>query len=302
MIISNPIYKELIKLNLIKKKNLLILNNFTRDKKIKVLQDKISKVIFLEKYTTDINYYSALKKDSIKRKNKIYDLTKLNNKNFIKSVKLDDEKRRFKEFKRLIMGKKILDFGCGFGGFLQLSYKTAKKTCGIELRKDCVSFIKKNLKKINVQNNINNFDNNFDLITMFHVLEHIPFQIRTLKNLKKKIKKNGKILIEVPSAQDFLLQFKNLKEFKNFTFWSEHLILHTEQSLRKILNKSGFKKIQIKYYQRYNLANHLGWFINRQPGGHDFFNKIFDKKILNSYQNYLIRNKKTDTLIAIAQA
>jgi len=78
------------------------------------------------------------------------------------------------------------------------------------------------------------------------------------------------------------------------------LILHTENSLRKILELSGFKKINIKYYQRYNFSNHLGWFIKRKPGGHNFYKNISDAKINKEYSDYLIRRKKTDTLIAVA--
>jgi SAM-dependent methyltransferase len=152
-------------------------------------------------------------------------------------------------------------------------------------------------RKIVVSDNLNNLNEKYDIITMFHVLEHIPYQVKTLKELKKKLTKNGKIIIEVPSAEDFLLK---LKEFKKFTFWSEHLILHTENSLRKILEVSGFKKINIKYYQRYNFSNHLGWFIKRMPGGHNSYKNISDAKINKEYSDYLIRRKSTDTLIAIA--
>ena len=88
---------------------------------------------------------------------------------------------------------------------------------------------------------------------MFHVLEHIPYQVETLKMLKSKLKTKGKIIIEVPHAEDFLILQDELKEFKNFTFWSEHLILHTYKSLRTILAKSGFKKINIQFYQRTEL-------------------------------------------------
>ena len=38
----------------------------------------------------------------------------------------------------------------------------------------------------------------------------------------------------------FLILQNNLKEFK-ILLWSEHLILHTQKSLRKILTKSGFR-------------------------------------------------------------
>ena len=44
--ISNPIFKDLIKFKLIKRNNLKVLFNRTRDKKIRVLQDKKSKIIF----------------------------------------------------------------------------------------------------------------------------------------------------------------------------------------------------------------------------------------------------------------
>jgi len=135
---------------------------------------------------------------------------------------------------------------------------------------------------------------------MFHVLEHIPYQVETLKILKSKLAVNGKIIIEVPSAQDFLLSFKKFEDYKKFIFWSGHLILHTENSLRKVLKASGFKKISINYYQRHNFSNHLGWFVERRPGGHNFFEEISDKEINQNYENYLIRNKKTDTLIAVA--
>ena len=83
--------------------------------------------------------------------------------------------------------------------------KNYKSLSGIELRKECINYIQKNIKKIDISDNINSFDKKFDIITMFHVLEHIPYQIETLKVLKSKLKNKGKIIIEVPHAEDFLI-------------------------------------------------------------------------------------------------
>ena len=58
---KNPIIDELKKLKLISDFNLNILSNKTRDKKIKVIKDHKTKIIFLEKYVTSNNYYSSLK-------------------------------------------------------------------------------------------------------------------------------------------------------------------------------------------------------------------------------------------------
>ena len=151
-----------------------------------------------------------------------------------------------------------------------------------------------------MKDNLSKFNKNFDVITLFHVLEHIPKQVEILKEIRKKIKKNGKIIIEVPSALDYLI-FIDLPAFKKFTFWSEHLILHTEKSLKKVLKASGFKKIRVNYLQIYGYANHLGWLLTKKPGGHEYFKEYVDKKFDLDYRNYLIRRKQTDTLIAIAE-
>ena len=297
--ITNPIFSELLKLKIINKKRIIKLSDSTRDKKIPVFQDTKSKVIFLGQYKRNHQYYKAIKyfdKDIIlEKKSKKITLIKTLQGNF-KAPIIEDDKRRVLQHNKFLKNKKILDFGCGWGGFLKKTVK-AKSLTGVELRKECIFYIKKNIKKIVVSDNLNNLNEKYDIITMFHVLEHIPYQVKTLKKLKKKLTKNGKIIIEVPSAEDFLLK---LKEFKKFTFWSEHLMLHTENSLRKILEVSGFKKINIKYYQRYNFSNHLGWFIKRMPGGHNSYKNISDAKINKEYSDYLIRRKSTDTLIAIA--
>ena len=301
---KNPIFNELIKLKLISKKNLITLSNKTRDKKIKVFKDLKTKIIFLEKYLTFGNYYPSLRyndddmKVTEKAKKKIANINTISGN--IKTPMIDDDYRRAHQFKKYLRNKDILDFGCGWGGFLR-NIKNYKSLSGVELRNECKNYINNNLKKINISDNIQTFERKFDIITMFHVLEHIPYQIETLKALKSKLKKKGKIIIEVPHAEDFLILQDELKEFKNFTFWSEHLILHTYKSLKTILIKSGFKKIKIEYYQRYNFSNHLFWFLKKKPGGHNFYKKIISNKLNLSYCENLKKLGQTDTLIAIAE-
>ena len=301
---KNPIFNELIKLKLISKKNLITLSNKTRDKKIKVLKDLKTKIIFLEKYLTFGNYYPSLRyndddmKVMEKSKKKIANINTISGN--IKTPMIDDDYRRAHQFKKYLRNKDTLDFGCGWGGFLK-NIKNYKSLSGVELRNECKNYINNNIKKIEISDNIQTFERKFDIITMFHVLEHIPYQIETLKALKSKLKKKGKIIIEVPHAEDFLILQDELKEFKNFTFWSEHLILHTYKSLKTILIKSGFKKIKIEYYQRYNFSNHLFWFLKKKPGGHNFYKKIISNKLNLSYCENLKKLGQTDTLIAIAE-
>ena len=131
MKISNPIYKELIKLKIINKSNLIKICNQTRDKKIPVYKDQKSKVIFLEKYITDTKYYEAVKYKDNSRKNKKRTIVNIKTlKGSIKTSKLDDDKRRVLQFKKLLRNKKILDFGCSWGGFLS-KLKNFKSATGV---------------------------------------------------------------------------------------------------------------------------------------------------------------------------
>ena len=119
----NPIFKELLKLQLITKTNLKILSNKTRDKKLKVIKDFKTKVIFLEKYITNNEYYSSLKykdgdrKFSNNSKIKTANVKTLNG-NFEIPI-LEDDYRRAEQFKKNLKNRDILDFGCGWGSFLR---------------------------------------------------------------------------------------------------------------------------------------------------------------------------------------
>ena len=284
----NPIIREFTKLGLINKKNLSHIGYANRGIRVKVLKDIKSNIYLLEKNKISENYYLNDGKFNSSQIRK-----------YLKTLH-ENEKRRLNQFKHILKGKKIIDFGCEFGGFLKL-VKKAKEKLGVELNENCIKYIKNKNKNIQVYKSIEEIEKKVDVITMFHVLEHLPYQVHFLKIMKNKLKKKGKLIIEVPSANDILLSLDELVSFKKFTFWHEHLVLHTIKSLKKILSKAKFKKVKIIEYQRYNLNNHLGWFLKKKPGGHTYFKNLVDKNTSNNYKNYLINNHKTDTLIAIAE-
>lgn len=192
----------------------------------------------------------------------------------------------------------LLDFGCGNGGLLKILKDKNKDitTVGVELNSDLVNYLNK--EGIPTYDTIQNIPHDsFDCIMLNHVFEHLDEPIETLKQIKQKMNQQTLLIIEVPHANDFLIRHYNCEAFKKFTFWSEHLILHTEESLLNLLNIVGFSKIKMTYYQRYNIFNHLHWLNKGEPGGHKKtpFN---DNDLINSYNDFLIRNKMSDTLIA----
>ncbi len=210
----------------------------------------------------------------------------------------DDDIRRYKQLSNLNYNS-LLDFGCGNGGLLKIikDNNCNAKIFGIELNSKLIEYL--NNENITTYDSIEKIpdDISFDCIMLNHVLEHLKEPIEILKNIKKKMNTKTLLIIEVPHANDILINDYNSSEFKKFTFWSEHLILHTEKSLMKLLSIVGFSKININYYQRYNIFNHLFWLSDGKPGGHKN-NNLHDEDLIKSYNNFLVKNKKTDTLIA----
>lgn len=213
----------------------------------------------------------------------------------------EDDQRRSTQFKDMIIGKEWLDVGTGLGGILDLFSPIALKTLAIEpqsVPRECL----KNLG-YEVYSDIKDVrDQSVQVVTLFHVLEHFTEPIETLRLIRKCLKPGGKIIVEVPHAKDFLMMTLNSEAFKAFTFWSEHLILHTRRSLAVFLEEAGFRNIVIDGFQRFSLANHLYWLAQGKPGGHVAWAHLETLELKNAYDELLKNMDQTDTLIAIAEA
>ncbi|MCH7401683.1 class I SAM-dependent methyltransferase [Belliella kenyensis] len=97
----------------------------------------------------------------------------------------------------------LLDYGCGTGYFLREAKENTWHVTGIEPNQDARTIAQK--FDINVYESLENLaDNqNFDVITLFHVLEHIHDLNATIENICKKLKQNGVIFIAVPNHQSY---------------------------------------------------------------------------------------------------
>ena len=106
----------------------------------------------------------------------------------------------------------------------------------------------------------------------------------------------------MPHAKDILLNQLYSEEFKKFTLWSQHLILHTKRSLRKMVSFCGYNSIKVKGIQRYPLSNHLYWLKEKKPGGHKTKLNLIDSQSLHlAYEKALKLNDSTDTLLLSAK-
>ena len=287
----NPLITLLDELGIIKEKDFSFFHKGTRDvKDINVLIDNASGALILDKCVTNLQEYYT--QNTIYAENSQQTLI---DRALIATTPLEDDVRRFKLFAHMLKGKKILDFGCGKGGFLRIikNNKISENLFGLELN----TVNRSNLNKLGIECSEGLSDNyyDFDFIFLNHVFEHLENPISILKELLNRLKKDGNLIIEIPHGNDFLIKDANIESFKNFTFWSEHLCLYTKDVVERVIKLLQIENYSISFYQRYGINNHFYWFKENKPGGHEKC-KLFNLQIDTSYRQFLVETEKTDTM------
>lgn len=102
-------------------------------------------------------------------------------------------------------GKHLLDVGCGTGDFLKSAKDDHWIVCGIEPNEKA-----RNIANSKTDNSVFDIDrlskleaHSFDVITLWHVLEHLPNLETYLLIFKKLLKPNGTLIIAVPNYKSF---------------------------------------------------------------------------------------------------
>jgi 2-polyprenyl-3-methyl-5-hydroxy-6-metoxy-1,4-benzoquinol methylase len=97
---------------------------------------------------------------------------------------------------------KILDIGAGTGDFLSVAKNDGWQTIGVE-PSDRAKAIAKNKGVSFVEETSELENHSFDVISMWHVLEHVPDLDKQIKELKRLLKPSGTLIVAVPNFKSF---------------------------------------------------------------------------------------------------
>ena len=156
----------------------------------------------------------------------------------------------------------ILDYGCGNGDFLLKMKQEGWNVNGVEFSEAGRKMAENKLGiKINDEKWFNKLNKKFDVITLWHVLEHIEMPNETLKKLRKILNKNGLLAMSVPNIDAFQSNI-----FKKNTFHLDiprHSVHYSPKSISRLLNTNRFKVIGFNHYSlEYNPFGLIQSFLN----------------------------------------
>lgn len=161
-------------------------------------------------------------------------------------------------------GGRLLDIGCGSGKSLALFKKLGWEVFGIETDKNAVNFAReRGLKNVILGSfeKIKDYpDSFFDVIRLYHVLEHLPDPSFCLKLIHKKLKRGGKVIVGVPNLDSFAGKLFG-KYWYNLDS-PRHLFVFSRKTLNKLLRKTSFKVIKEEYCSGGGILGSIQYIIN----------------------------------------
>ncbi len=159
--------------------------------------------------------------------------------------------RRIGLLKSIIPQGRLLEIGCGRGYFLHLAKENGYDVKGIEISPVAAQYAKSKYDIDVLTGDMekhNPLNTSFDIITLWHVLEHFYDPAAVLQKVYKMLNAGGNLIVEVPNLNS--LKFQLAGESNRWTGGNHpryHLSFFTIDSLRKMLKKSGFTGIKVKH-------------------------------------------------------
>ena len=146
--------------------------------------------------------------------------------------------KKFRFIKKINSGKTILDIGCGTGYFLNYMQKKGYQTLGLEVSEEARTFGKQNfgLTILPPDHLLNDkIDRQYNVITLWHVLEHIYDPKFYLQKISKILDDDGVLILALPNPDSFDAHF-----YQNY--WAgydvpRHIWHFTPQTIAKFISE-----------------------------------------------------------------
>jgi len=150
-------------------------------------------------------------------------------------------KRKYQIVDRLCSTGKILDIGCGTGELLHYFQKQNWDCLGIEPNASARNFAKEKYHlNVEEEQSLQNMDSkSFDIVSMWHVLEHVPDVNSRMEQTRKILKDNGFLIVALPNPTSWDADFYNV-------YWAgldvpRHLYHFSPQAFTNLAARHGFR-------------------------------------------------------------
>jgi SAM-dependent methyltransferase len=149
---------------------------------------------------------------------------------------------------------RLLDFGCGSGSFLARMHQAGWRVTGVDCSAETVATIRQTLGVPVLEGTLPHpelQERSFDVLTMWHSLEHVHQPLEVLRAAYRLLVPGGKLVVELPNIDSLPFRW-----FGSQWFGLElprHLTHFNPWTLRRMLERAGFDPGPV------NMVRHANW-------------------------------------------
>lgn len=200
-------------------------------------------------------------------------------------------KQKVKWVKKAVDGRRLLDIGSGTGHFLKAANDRGFKGYGLEPDVDARNFAHKehHVRSCSQEELYSLETRSVDVITMWHVLEHVYHLNKDLGEMHRILDSGGKLFIAVPNMGSYDAKYYG-------KYWAaydvpRHLYHFEKKDIENLLLNKGFELEQVlpmrfdsyyvsmlseKYKKRFSLFGFvIGFISNRKAKKHGYSSQVY---------------------------
>lgn len=163
----------------------------------------------------------------------------------------------------------VADIGCGGGAFLDFLSGVAKEIVAVEPS----SYYRNIMKQKGYHTYpyaieaVGEWKEKVNTVVSFDVIEHVENPRQFLKDIWELLCEGGEAVVGTPTDAPIMRHMLGNIYEQRLLFSTQHLWIFSKKNLEMMAKETRFKQIEIQYFQRYGLANFIGWMKEQRACG-----------------------------------
>ncbi|MBI3941265.1 MAG: class I SAM-dependent methyltransferase [Acidobacteria bacterium] len=186
---------------------------------------------------------------------------------------------RFRLFRNRARGVRLLDVGSGNGHFLAFMRDRGWQVCGVEWSRAGVEITRRQFQIDAFHGAVEEaaFPRaSLDVITLWHVLEHVRDPLATMREIVRILKPGGVVVVAVPNVES--LEAVHFKEKWALLDLPRHLYGFSPRTIRKLFETAGLQVRRTEHFSlEYSVSLALLGLLNF-VGDHNFLYNLVKKR------------------------